>query len=509
MKREKFSPSEVCAIDKRALGEFFSASGGQDTGLRDGVAIVNVRGPLMHHCEPHFDSYDAIKMRVQTALTTKPKAIVLSIDSPGGLVSGCFDTANEIAACCEAAGVPLYAYIDGQACSAAYALACVADVIVIPPSAEAGSIGCVAEMCSTAKIESAMGIDRRIITSGDRKADGNPGQPIADEAVAALTGKVMQLAGIFAEHVCSRRPMKLADVVSMQAGVVIGANAVPMLADYVMGEDEMLAAIAAGTFAAPAAGTTEKTMTIKASTKAEGGEGGEEKKNPFAKAKESYRASLQAIADDEKGDEKDREEAKAALAAMDKEEEPEASAEKEPDGDEAPAEKAIAAIVMRAIAPVVSRIEAREAKEAKASADADAVERTRLIASRADFDAATQTMCAKLSLPDLREYVKTAEVRKPAPALKRIAASVVVGGTRAAGQVDAQGVGAPAGAGGAPEMRQPEADARGMRVAMGTEKMPPHAVVIDERGNLTIGQMYQPKPSDFDPRRLERTVREP
>jgi ClpP class serine protease len=506
MKREKFAPSDVCAIDKRALGEFFSAAGGQDTGLRDGVAIVNVRGPLMHHCESFFDSYDAIKMRVQSALVQKPKAVVLSIDSPGGLVSGCFDTANEIAACCAAAGVPLYAYIDGQACSAAYALACVADVVVIPPSAEAGSIGCVAEMCSTAKIESAMGIDRRIITSGDRKADGNPGQPIADEAVAALTGKVMQLAGIFFDHVCSHRPMKIADLVAMQAGVVIGASAVPMLADYVMGEDEMLAAIAAGKFAAPtAAGTTENTMAEqKTGAKAEGDE---EKKNPFAKAKESYRASLQAIADDDKADEKDRESAKAELAAMDEDEKPEASAEhEEPDGDE-PKEKAIAAIVAKALAPVVQRLDAREASEAKAQAKAESEERARLIASRADFDAATQTMCSKLSLPDLREYVKTAEVRKPKTALARIAASTVVGGTRAAGQVD--GSGGATGAGAAPLMRQSEGEARAMRIVMGTEAMPPHAVHISEDGNLTIGQLYQPKPSDFDQRRLERGVREP
>lgn len=512
MKRDRFAFAEsVCAIDPRAYGEFYSAPGAPLVEKRDGVAVVNVRGPLMHHSESTcFDSYDAIKARVACAIAENPKAIVLSIDSPGGLVSGCFDTANEIAAMCEAAGVDLYAYVDGQACSAAYALACVADVVVIPPTGEAGSIGCISEMVSTAKIEAAMGIDRRIIASGDRKPDGNPNIPITDEAESAARAKVMYLAGLFAEHVAAHRPMKIAEVVAMQAGIVIGARAVPALADYVMGEDEMLAAISAGSFAAPAAGTTESKMPEDKSKASAAKAEGEDKENPFAKARKAYRASLGAIADDKDADEKDREEARKALKAMDPEEpdgdEASRAEHEEPDGDEpeSKASKAISALVAKALAPVMQRIEAREASEAKARADADAAERQSLIDSRPDFDAATKAMCAKASLADLREYVKTAEVRKPKNPLTARAASAVVAGTRAKGQVDAKGTGsAPAStASGAPvEMHQPEADARAMRILMGTEKMPAHEVHIHENGNLTIGQTYRPSINDFDPRR--------
>src|SRR5690606_40990997 len=45
---------------------------------RDGVAIVEVRGPLMHHRAWFFDSYEAIVERVESALAAKPRAVVLS-----------------------------------------------------------------------------------------------------------------------------------------------------------------------------------------------------------------------------------------------------------------------------------------------------------------------------------------------------------------------------------------------------------------------------------------------
>src|SRR5262245_17775725 len=55
------------------------------------VAIVRISGPLMHHRDCFFDSYDAIRARVTLALASDAHAVALLIDSPGGVVSGAFD----------------------------------------------------------------------------------------------------------------------------------------------------------------------------------------------------------------------------------------------------------------------------------------------------------------------------------------------------------------------------------------------------------------------------------
>src|SRR4051812_16514999 len=104
--RHEYREQGLLALARQAWGMSFDARGdGSLVEHRDGIAVVSIRGPLMHHSHYWCDSYDAIKERVLEALSSSPRAIVLSIDSPGGLVSGCFDTANEIRAAAAAAGV--------------------------------------------------------------------------------------------------------------------------------------------------------------------------------------------------------------------------------------------------------------------------------------------------------------------------------------------------------------------------------------------------------------------
>lgn len=418
MTGRRFSPAEPCAIEPKAFGfmlaEPFTPPPNE---VRGDVVVVNARGPLMHHVDTWCDSYDAIKARVAEALAARPRVVVLAIDSPGGLVSGCFDTADEIRALAKAAGVSLMAYVDGHACSAAYALACAASVIVVPPTGVVGSIGCIAEIVSLATADAAMGVERRIVVSGARKPDGNPGAPITDGAVAAMQAQVDRLAGLFFEHVAAVRPSTVDELRALEAGVFVGADAVPLgLADAVMGLDEMVAAFAAGTIgsaARPAMNEEQKTMS--------------DTKSPY----EMARANLQAIADDEKADEKERAKAKAALAAMDgdgdeKKPEPPVSNEnkaehEEPDGDEA---KAIASKALAAVREL-------QAQATKARKEAEDAERASLLASRADLDEPTRNLLAAAPIEQVRAFVKTAPKRVTKPA-----AGVTVPVTRGAGQGD-------------------------------------------------------------------------
>lgn len=491
MKRHKFAPAEVCALRVDAFGEYFDVRSLPQPYEKHGdVLVVNVRGPLMHHESWCCDSYDSIKLRVQAALEQKPKAIILSIDSPGGLVSGCFDTSREVAACCEAAGVPLYSYVDGCACSAAYALACVAERIFIPEAAEAGSIGCIAEVVSTAKLDAAMGIDRQIITSGARKADGNPGQPITDDAKAAISEKVTRMAGLFADHVAAHRPISIANVLGLQAAIFVGEDAVSKgLADDVMGLDEMLAAIAADKFAEATTPTAPETKTMK--TKATSAASAEDdKKNPFAAAQAAYKASLQAVADDKDASDEDKDKAKKALAAMGDDDSKASASADDKDSSAPPPPPKKDSEESKATASALGELRAfldgqktKAAEDETARVKAEAEEKTKLIAGRPDLAATVRTLLASSSLADVKVFIEKHPRSKP----KHAATAATLSTTRTATQgTTADAVAVVAGAEPVP-MAQDDRKARLMRIAMGTEKA--DTSVFQRGPQLVIGAM--------------------
>jgi signal peptide peptidase SppA len=239
-----FNPGGLLAIDPRAVGQLYSAPAAPSQ-ERGSTAIVNVRGPLQHHPEPAFDSYDAIKERVTAALAGSARTVVLSIDSPGGVVSGCFDTVDEIRELAAKAGKPLVAFIDGQATSAAYALACACSRIVSTPSAMVGSIGVIDCVADQTAADRASGLRYVIIASGKRKGDGNPHLAISEEQIAASQATVEALAEIFAELVASARSTTSEAIRKLEAGLFHGALAQTIgLVDELATFDRLLESLA-------------------------------------------------------------------------------------------------------------------------------------------------------------------------------------------------------------------------------------------------------------------------
>ncbi|AZB60804.1 S49 family peptidase, partial [Cereibacter sphaeroides] len=110
-----------------------------------GLAVVPVRGiltPNMAQYERWFGwaTYHGLaETLAHLAASEDAAAIVLEIDSPGGLVCGIEAAAEAIAAA--AAVKPVHALVSPLAASAAYWLASQAAEIVMTPGAVAGSIG--------------------------------------------------------------------------------------------------------------------------------------------------------------------------------------------------------------------------------------------------------------------------------------------------------------------------------------------------------------------------------
>ncbi|MBZ0119665.1 MAG: S49 family peptidase, partial [Sandaracinaceae bacterium] len=338
---------------------------------------VSIRGPLDAHRGGWCDSYEAIVERVNEACDGPSSAIVLRIDSPGGDVAGMLDACETLRARCAAAGKRLFAYVDGKACSAAYALACVAEQVVVDPAALLGSIGVISARVDFSALDEAMGVKVAILASGARKADGHPSKPITDAELAETQTIIDGLAAPFFEHVAMHRGLDMAAIAALEARVFAGAAAVRAgLADAIGTFDSVLALAGTAAGAAPTRSTTV----------------------------DEARKALQAIIDDDNADEASKARAKKALAAMDEDgddDKPEGKSKAEGEGDnddkpegrskaegddkkdDEPKENAAASVKLAA------RIQALES-EAAARAELDRVraeseERSKLLATRPDF----------------------------------------------------------------------------------------------------------------------------
>lgn len=192
-----------------------------------GVAVVMICGPLEHHGGGYwFDAYDAISCRVACALAdSEVKAVVLRIDSPGGVANGMVETSRDIRSAAAERGVALYAYADEQMTSAAYGLACAADEIWCPETGEVGSVGVILPVLDWTRANEKQGIRTALLTTGKRKGDGHPDKPLDDDVRDALQTRVDAIGTSFFALVAESRGVKPAAVEKLEAGVYIGAAA--------------------------------------------------------------------------------------------------------------------------------------------------------------------------------------------------------------------------------------------------------------------------------------------
>jgi signal peptide peptidase SppA len=410
--RRRYDRQGVLAIDPRAFFDFFFDApdrGNESAG--DDVAVVVIRGPLDQHDGWWCDSYDAITERIDLACKSAAKTIVLRIDSPGGTASGCFETARTIHDKCEAAGKKLVAYVEGSGFSAAYALACAADRVVMGQSSLIGSVGVIASRFDWTGADERYGLKVSVITSGERKADGHPSTTATPAELAELQHIVDELAGVFFDFVAERRGLDRKAVEALEAGIFTGRDALKVgLADEVSSFETMLASLASG----------GETM-------------------PGATKLDDARAALEEAA---KGDDDEAKKAKKALAAMDesddkKDDDDDESAEgDEPSDDEGDDEKDTDAKSAKS-APTLVQLAALVNKQGKRinslSKTNDAQKRDALLASRPDLDAGLVKVLRTKPLAEVQPIVDAIEKPK-APKAKDAASATTPAATRGSNQ---------------------------------------------------------------------------
>ncbi len=169
-----------------ALGPGALLEGSDFARVIDGVAVIQVRGPLMRAFSFWAWSYEEVGRDLALALADKTvKSIVLNIDSPGGMVAGCADLAASIRAARQQK--PVVAFVGGMAASAAYWLASSCESISVGSGAILGSIGAVIEFVDIEPMLEKMGARMiRVVSAQSPNKRLDPESPEAQAEMQAL-----------------------------------------------------------------------------------------------------------------------------------------------------------------------------------------------------------------------------------------------------------------------------------------------------------------------------------
>ena len=138
---------------------------------------------------------------------------MLDIDSPGGEVAGCIESAMTLESIRANASKPIVAVSNYLCASAAYWIACsAAHEIVASPSSITGSIGVVAAHEDASGFYEQVGVKVEFITAGEFKAEGNDAEPLSNEGRAHIQSQVDYFYGLFTQAVANSRGASQADV---------------------------------------------------------------------------------------------------------------------------------------------------------------------------------------------------------------------------------------------------------------------------------------------------------
>lgn len=179
------------------------------------VAIVSMRGIANYNVE--FQPYcfsTALLAQTMSALGSNPDVgtIVLDIDSPGGMVTGTVEAADAVYAAAKKKTV--VALVNPLCASAAYWIASQASEIIATKSADIGSVGVFMAHTDCSKFNEMNGMAVTYIYAGQYKVEGNPDEPLSQDAIDYYQGEVDSIYSDFVKGVARGRGISTADVLA-------------------------------------------------------------------------------------------------------------------------------------------------------------------------------------------------------------------------------------------------------------------------------------------------------
>lgn len=234
---------------------------------RQGVGIITVTGSLINRgawigSASGETSYEGIKHQLARAGDdSRVHSLILDIESPGGEAVGSFEVASAVRSV--ASKKPVIAVANGMAASAAYALASGATKIITTPTGMAGSIGVVLVHLDYSRYLDEKGVTPTLIFEGAHKTEGNPLEPLSNDATDALRADVRKYYDLFIEAVAAGRGRKTSAKAARdsEGRIFIGRDAVDAkLADDVGTFEEVLSELSRRSARSVSAGAASSTQ---------------------------------------------------------------------------------------------------------------------------------------------------------------------------------------------------------------------------------------------------------
>jgi signal peptide peptidase SppA len=154
---------------------------------RNGRAVIPLTGTLVDRGAWWDEtSYETFSLGFLSALDDESVAeILLYVNSPGGMCSGCPETADLIYRARGRKPITAIA-VSGMCCSAAYWVASAADKLYATRGAMVGSIGVIMIHSDYSRMQDKVGITTTILRRPEQKGIGNPYEPLSEDQVKTL-----------------------------------------------------------------------------------------------------------------------------------------------------------------------------------------------------------------------------------------------------------------------------------------------------------------------------------
>lgn len=159
-----------------SLGAFLP--GRQALAFGDKVGVIEIEGTMITGTQ-------VVNEIRQFAKDDGIRAIVLRIESPGGVVAAAQEIYDELNKA-RKRGKPIVASMGGIAASGGYYIACGADSIVANPGTLTGSIGVIMRLPNAEELLKKIGLRYEVIKTGKFKDTGSMSRPMTPEERALL-----------------------------------------------------------------------------------------------------------------------------------------------------------------------------------------------------------------------------------------------------------------------------------------------------------------------------------
>ena len=176
------------------------------------ICLIELSGVIMEEqkSEGLISTSSRLVDRIQRELDEvekdeKVKAVLFSVDSPGGSVSASDQIWHALKKFKERSKKPLVVWMGGLAASGGYYVSMPADLIVCSPTTITGSIGVIMQTFNFADASQRFGVQNVTIKSGANKDLLNPFLPIREEHVRIIQSMIDDAYDLFVSRVVEGR----------------------------------------------------------------------------------------------------------------------------------------------------------------------------------------------------------------------------------------------------------------------------------------------------------------